>query len=120
MKPTIDTTIFGSITINGDLYDYDVMIGLNGHIKRRMKELSSRKYGTSHKISLEEAIYIFEEGVKRIIIGTGQTGYVVLSDEAQRFFKEHGCAITLLPTPRAVLAWNEAQGAVVGVFHVTC
>ncbi|WP_243348581.1 Mth938-like domain-containing protein [Parabacteroides sp. FAFU027] len=120
MKPTIDTTTFGSITINGNLYDYDVMIGLNGHIRRRMKELSSGKYGTSHKISLEEAIYIFEKGAKQIIIGTGQTGYVVLSEEANQFFKDHGCTITLLPTPRAILAWNSAEGFVVGVFHVTC
>lgn len=120
MRPTIDSTSFGNITINGNEYDYDVMIGLNGHVKRRMKELSSKKYGTSHKISLEEAIYIFEEGVKLIIIGTGQTGYVVLSEEASRFFKDHGCTISLLPTPRAILAWNAAEGAVIGVFHVTC
>lgn len=120
MRPTIDTTSFGSITINGNMYDYDVMIGLNGHVKRRLKELSIEKYKTSHKISLEEAIYIFEEGVRRIIIGTGQTGCVVLSDEATRFFKDHGCMLSLLPTPRAIQVWNETEGAVIGVFHITC
>jgi hypothetical protein len=78
------------------------------------------KYGTSHKISLEEAKNIFEEGAQQLIVGTGQTGYVELSAEAAGFFRQSGCQVQLLPTPLAIKAWNTTVGAVIGLFHVTC
>jgi len=28
--------------------------------------------------------------------------------------------VQLLPTPKAIRAWNEAEGAAIGLFHVTC
>jgi hypothetical protein len=120
MKPLIDRTEFGSITISGVLYDYDVVIRLGGDIKKRKKKLSKAKYGTSHKISLEEAESIFEKGAERLVIGTGQYNQVKLSNRASEFFRENRCEVQLLGTPKAAKAWNEAKGAVIGMFHVTC
>ena len=48
MKPTIDGTEFGSITISGELYEHDVLIRLSGKVKKRKKKLSKAVYGTSH------------------------------------------------------------------------
>jgi hypothetical protein len=28
--------------------------------------------------------------------------------------------VKLLPTPEAIRIWNKADGAVIGLFHVTC
>ena len=120
MRPSIDGTEFGSITISGELYEYDVLIRLSGNVKKRKKKLSKAKYGTSHKVSLEEAEHIFEPGAKRLLVGTGQSGRVELSDEAAEFFRQNGCSVQLLPTPQAMTAWNSAKGAVIGMFHVTC
>ncbi len=120
MKPSIDGTEFGSITISGELYDHDVVIRLSGRVKKRKKKLSKAKYGTSHTVSLDEAEHIFETGAERLIVGTGQNGCVVLSDEAADFLRQNGCSTQLLPTPEAVTAWNAAKGAVIGMFHVTC
>ena len=86
MKPKIDSTNFGSITVDGETFDYDILIRLNGQVEKREKALSKEVYGTSHKVSLEEAKYIYEEGTEKIIIGTGQTGFVKLSEEAEDFF----------------------------------
>jgi hypothetical protein len=82
--------------------------------------LSKAKYGTSHKVSLEEAEHIFEAGAKRLILGSGQSGSVELSEEAAKYFRKNGCSVQLLPTPQAITVWNAAKGAVVGMFHVTC
>jgi hypothetical protein len=120
MKPSIDGTEFGSITISGEIYEHDVVIRLSGKVKKRKKRLSKERYGTSHKVSLEEAQHIFREGAKRLIIGTGQSGLLELSDEAARFFQKNGCRADLLPTPEAVDAWNASDGPVIGMFHVTC
>lgn len=120
MKPRIDRTKFGSITIEGELFEHDVVIQLDGQVKKRKKKLSKAIYGTSHIISLEEAIYIYQKGTARLIIGTGQQGMVKLSDEATDYFQRQQCPVELLPTPQAIRVWNEAAGAVIGLFHVTC
>jgi hypothetical protein len=120
MKPKIDSTSFGSITVDGETFNYDILIRLNGQVEKREKALSKEVYGTSHKVSLEEAKYIYEAGTEKIIIGTGQTGFVGLSEEAEDFFTERKCGIELFPTPWAIERWNEIEGRIAAMFHVTC
>ena len=120
MKPRIDNTKFGSITIEGTVSDHDIIIRLNGQVEKRKKKLSKAVYGTSHIVSLDEAKYIYEEGAKRLVIGAGQQGMVNLSNEAAEYFKQRKCQVELLPTREAIQAWNEAEGAVIGLFHITC
>jgi hypothetical protein len=120
MRPKIDSTEFGSITIEGSEFDHDVLIRLSGEIKKRKKKLSKSVFGTSHIISIEEAEYIFEKGAERLVIGSGQSGMVTLSKEASEFFKEKKIRVDLSPTPEAVRKWNKAEGTTIGLFHVTC
>jgi hypothetical protein len=120
MKPRIDGTSFGSITIGGETFGRDVLIRLSGEVKKRKKRLSKAVYGTSHVVSLAEAEHVYEKGAERLIVGTGQSGLVELSEEAADFFRRKGCRVELLPTREAMKAWNEAKGAVIGLFHVTC
>ncbi len=120
MKPEINKTKFGSITIDGEKFEHDVVIRLDGSVEKRKKKLSKEIFGTSHIISMAEAAHVYEEGAKWIIIGTGQTGMVKLSDEVDEFFRDKGCQVTLLPTPEAIRCWNEVKEAGIGLFHVTC
>ena len=120
MEPTIDRTMFGSITIDGQRYERDVIIRLDGRVKKRKKKLSKAVYGTSHRISLDEAEHVYEKGAKRLVIGAGQYGLVELSDGAADYFERKGCAVDLMRTKEAIAAWNDAQGKVIGLFHVTC
>ncbi len=120
MKPRIDQTQFGSITIEGEVFEHDVIIRLNGKVKKRKKKLSKAVYGTSHTISLDEAKHVYEEGADRLIIGAGQDGNVELSDEAAEYFRRKECQVKLQLTPEAIQTWNEAEGNVIGLFHVTC
>jgi hypothetical protein len=120
VKPKIDGTRFGSITISGEVVEHDVLIRQDGKVKKRKKELSKAKYGTSHTVSVEEAKHIYEEGAERLIVGTGHNGMLELSEGAAKYFREKECSVEMLPTPRAVKAWNAAHGHVIGMFHVTC
>lgn len=120
MKPRIERTKFGSITIASEVFPHDVVIRLDGQVKKRKKKLSKAIYGTSHTISLDEARHVYQEGAAQLILGAGQYGTVKLSDEAADYFQCLGCRVTLLPTPQAIQAWNEAEGAVIGLFHITC
>lgn len=120
MKPRIDRTDFGSIAIEGTEFEHDVIIRLNGKVKKRKKKLSKAVYGTSHTVSLAEAKHIYEEGAERLIIGAGQDGTVKLSGEAAEYFRGKECRVELLPTPKAIRAWNKSKGSVISMFHVTC
>jgi hypothetical protein len=120
MRPKIDSTCFGSITIAGVSFEHDVVIRLDGETEKRKKKLSKAIYGTSHVISLDEARDIFEEHAERLIIGTGQTGMVTLSEEAASYFKLKKCQVELFPTPQAIRVWNQSKGQILGLFHVTC
>jgi hypothetical protein len=122
MKPRIDKTRFGSITVGGTVYGHDVIIRPDGGVKRRKKKLSSAVYGTSHVISIAEAKYVRKQaaGAKRLIVGSGQYGNVELSPKAAALLKRKKCRVTLAPTPEAIDIWNKSRGRVAGVFHVTC
>ena len=121
MKPQINGTTFGRITINGKTHEYDVLITPSGEILKRKKKLSKAVYGSSHTISLDEARFIFKEHPKRLIIGTGQTGFVKLSKEAELFFEQNHCKVKLYPTPKAIEKWNLTENPhPAGLFHVTC
>jgi hypothetical protein len=94
---------------------------LNGSIQKRKKKLSKKVYGTSHKISLEEAKYVYEKGTKLLIIGAGQYGRVVISEEAKKYINQKDCRVKLMATSEAIKSWNTAAEKVIhiGVFHGT-
>jgi hypothetical protein len=120
MKPRIEATAFGSITIDGREIENDVLLRLDGSVKKRKKKLSKKVYGTSHTISLDEAKYVYEKGAELLIIGSGQNDLVRLSDEAQKYLEKRRCRVKRMATPEAIQAWNRAEGKVIGLFHVTC
>jgi hypothetical protein len=120
MEPRIDRTAFGSVTIDGETFTHDVIIRLGGRVEKRKKKLSKAVYGTSHIISLAEAEHLYQDGAERLLIGAGQDGRVELSEEAADYLARARCLVELLPTPEVIPVWNQAQGAVIGLLHVTC
>ena len=122
MKPHIDSTAFGSITVGGTVFEHDVIIRPDGQVKKRKKKLSKAVYGTSHTISLQEAQYVCEQGADadRLIVGSGQYGNVELSPEAAAYVERRKCRVVLLPTPEVIDVWNNTDGSAIGLFHVTC
>ncbi len=120
MSHQINKTKFGLIQIEEITYKHDVIIGLDGVVMKRKKKLSKAIYGTSHKVSLDEAQYIYEKGAERLIIGCGQYGVLELSNEAEQFFHEMNIKIEVYPTPEAIQIWNDTKGKAIGLFHITC
>jgi hypothetical protein len=122
MRPRIDTTAFGSITVEGTVFEHDIIIRPDGRMKKRKKKLSKAVYGTSHMISLQEARYVYGQaaGADRLVVGSGQYGNVELSPEATAYLKRRKCDVVLLPTPEVINVWNETEGNAIGLFHVTC
>ncbi|MBK8385857.1 MAG: MTH938/NDUFAF3 family protein [Accumulibacter sp.] len=116
----IDSTDFGSITIDGATYPHDVVIRLSGEVLKRNKRLSKQYYVASHTISVDEAEFVYEKGCDTLVLGSGQYGNVHLSPEAADFFANCDCRVVLQPTPQAIMAYNKTNGRAIGLFHVTC
>jgi hypothetical protein len=119
-KPQINATSFGSITVDGESYDHDIIISLEGEVKKRKKKLSKAIYGSSHTISLPEIEYVYQEDAAGIIIGSGQYGVAKLSKEASDFLEGKNCRIELMDTPKALKEWNKQTKNWIGLFHITC
>ena len=120
MNPEINKTSFGFITVGKESYDHDIIITLDGEVKKRKKKLSKVVYGTSHKISLDEIKYVYQDKSEGIVIGSGQHGITKLSNEASGYLKKKNCKILLKPTPEAIQEWNNVEGMWIGLFHITC
>jgi len=126
MEPRIDAARFGTISVEGKVFKHDIVITLDGKVKKRKKQLSKKVYGTSHTLSLAETKAIWEKNVnaprsaKTLIIGTGHFDRVRLSSEAREYLEQEGCQVRLLPTTKAIQLWNETPGNVMGLFHITC
>jgi hypothetical protein len=116
----IDSTTFGAITIDGKIYQHDVVVRLSGEVVKRKKKLSKKLYGTSHVLSKDEAKFLFEKGCDQVVIGSGQMGNVHLSPEAEAYFERKGCEVVLKPTPEAIRMFNRSRIKRIGLFHVTC
>ena len=65
----IESTTFGTITIDGKTYEHEVIIRLSGEVVKRKKKLSKKYYSTSHVLSKDEAKFVFEKGCEQIILG---------------------------------------------------
>jgi len=120
MKPTIIGAGFGWIDVDNQRISHDILIRLDGEVKKRKKKLSKEIYGTSHTISLAEAEYTYQDGADMLLIGSGHFGRVQLSPEAAAHFKDKNCQVEIRPTPQAVKAWNKNEGKLIGLFHITC
>ena len=44
----------------------------------------------------------------------------VFTHDVAAYFARHRCQVELLPTPEVIPVWNHADGAVIGLLHVTC
>jgi hypothetical protein len=122
MKPRLDATAFGSITVDGTVFDHDVVISPGRRSKPAQEEaLQGGLRDVAHDLA--------RGGQVRLRAGSGgrppdrrrgQYGRVRLSPEAADFFARKACEIVLLPTPVVIGIWNETEGRAVGLFHVTC
>jgi len=114
---------FGSITIDGKVYDYDVEVRWDGEILKWWRK-------ESHVIDTEDIMRAIEENPDNIIIGTGESGVARVTEDAKREIKARGIELIIDLTEQATKTFNivneeseEEEGEqrkVIGLFHLTC
>ena len=111
----INSTKFGSITIDGKTYHEDVIITWDGEVKEI--HLAVR-----HLFGLPEFNQITSK-IDLLIVGTGGSDLCKISDELREVCRERGIELIEMISREAIKKFNEAfnQGKKVAAFiHVTC
>lgn len=109
----IDSSAYGSITINGVTYDHDVYIFPSGKVEER-------EYG--HTFTKEQVEHVLKENPKVVVIGKGTSGMASLSDEARALLENKGIEIVEDNTPDIRDKFNKLAKTkkVAAIIHVTC
>ncbi len=113
---TVKSLSFGSINIDGEIFEKDIIID-NGKIRKRKKS-SSKKYRDMFghtPLSPDENI---PWDCKTLIIGTGQSESLPVMDEVIKKARNKGVALITMSTPEAVKHLNDKSTNF--VLHLTC
>ena len=110
---------FGSIELDGERYDADVVIE-GGRVRRRHKKASKPfrdRFGHT-PLSAEESIPL---AGRRLIVGTGAQGRLPIMGEVYELAALRDVEVVALPTEQACRLITELEsGDVNAVLHVTC
>lgn len=118
--PRIDGTAFGEVTVDGTTYDYDIVIRVDGKVKKRKKKLSKRVTGSAHDISREEIEYVCQGEPEVVLVGCGQGSGARVTAEAKEYLKGREIVFEAHATPRAIAVYNECEKRKAILIHTTC
>jgi hypothetical protein len=109
---------FGSIRIDGETYDYDVVID-RGEVRKRKKKASKsfrEEFGHT-PLSVEEPI---PWKCKRLVVGTGANGALPVMKDVRREAERRQVELLVLPTEKAIEILNQHPQDTNAVLHITC
>lgn len=114
---------FGSIIIDGKIYQHDVEVRWTG-------EVFDWPRVESHIVDVEDIIDILEQNPETIVIGTGESGMAQVTERAKKEIEARGIELIVDKTEQATKTFNirkdesiEEEGVqekVIGLFHLTC
>ena len=118
----IDRTAFGSITIDGQTYPYDVYILPTGKIEKRDKKNNPR-IGGHRSLGVSEIKYLFSFQPETLSIGKRQTGILPIQTEAKTLLDNSNITIIVKSTPEIIPIFNTRVSQnpnLVAILHTTC
>lgn len=114
MAKTIDGYQFGKMDIEGWRYTKDLIL-----FHDQVSEGWWRKEG--HKVWPDDVEKILEKKPRKLIVGTGAYGVMVVTEQAKSLLEENGIELIAEKTSEAWKTYNTHRGeGVVGAFHLTC
>jgi hypothetical protein len=118
MAMRIDRFTFGSIRIDGVIYEHDVVIA-RGRVRKRKKKPSKpfRDAFGHTPLSIEENI---PWNCRRLVVGTGADGALPVMDEVRREAARREVQLLTAPTSEAIRALQAEPKETNAILHVTC
>ena len=109
----INSSTFGSITINDVTHRHDVYILPSGKVEER-------PYG--HTFTKEQVEHVLKENPDVVITGKGDSGFASLSSDARNLLEKNGVEMIEDYTQNIVDEFNRLNETkeVAALIHVTC
>src|SRR6056297_1040639 len=105
---------FGRIEIDGKEFCYDIVIDeFSNELRKWIRE-------ESHNVFPEDLIEVKNRKPNIVIIGTGNSGQMNVSEKAKDFIKSLDAKLIIEKTPNAIEKYNKEKGKKIGLFHLTC
>lgn len=110
----IESYEFGKIVIDGKVYKSDLIILGDKIIENWWRE-------EGHFLQITDLIEIFNFKPEVLIIGTGASGFMRISDDLLKKLQNEKIEYHILKTNEAVKKFNEIKNKKkAGAFHLTC
>jgi hypothetical protein len=109
---------FGSIEVDGKIYEHDLVID-RGRVRKRRKGPSKPfrpRYGHT-PLSLAEDI---PWSCQRLVVGSGADGALSVMEDVAEEARRRGVRLVVLPTSQALVELGRAQKDTNAILHVTC
>ena len=113
----IQSTTFGSMTIDGRTYTSDLIIFPDGTVRDNWWRRSG------HVLSVDDILSLAEASPAVIVAGTGTSGRMRPDSALRPFLEARGIDLVAAANSQAVATYNQMleKGVVVGgCFHLTC
>jgi hypothetical protein len=114
----LDRFRFGSVRIEGELYEHDVVID-RGRVSKRKKKASKpyrAEFGHT-PLSIEEKI---PWKCQTLVIGTGADGALPVMAQVKAEAARRGVKLAITPTKEAIRLLNGRPTKTNAILHVTC
>jgi len=114
----IDQFTFGSIRIDGVVYEHDVVIARGRVGKRKKKSSKPFRDAFGHTpLSIEEDI---PWDCQRLVVGTGADGALPVMDEVTQEAARREVELLTVPTREAIRTLQAEPKDTNAILHVTC
>ncbi len=120
LSPRIASQIWGKVDVVGFGSFRDVKLFVGG-----AREWDWRETGTRHRpgVQVADCKELLKSGAETIVLSRGVHEVLQVPDATVKWLEEQGAEVIVLPTPKAVVRYNElaAAGVAVGaLIHSTC
>lgn len=116
----IDELTFGSIVIESKKYSRDILIFVDGTLRKRKGGFLM--FGR-HEIKRRELEQLSHGQPEVVIVGTGTDGAAHIAAEAESWAKANSVSLLVQPSCDAIAKLNELteqKKKVAGLIHITC
>jgi hypothetical protein len=118
MALRIDRFTFGSICIDGVIYEHDVVIARGRVHKRKKRSSKPFRDAFGHTpLSIEENI---PWDCRRLVVGTGADGALPVMDEVKREAARREVQLLIVPTSEAIRSLQAEPKETNAILHLTC
>ncbi len=118
--PKIGDATFGELAVGKKTHADDIVIRVDGKVKKRKKDAVKERHGTSHVVDAKELSRVCRGGPEVVFVGSGHQGQMALNQEAELFLSQRRIRLEVAPTSELAEAYNACSERKAALIHVTC